>query len=60
MKDNCQCQCKRPYPNPEHGDTCLNCGKDIMEEADNKLYDKEPFGINVGHELAGGLNEPSY
>lgn len=21
-----KCSCSKPYPNPEHGDTCLNCG----------------------------------
>jgi hypothetical protein len=41
MKDKIifQCECKKPYPNPDHGDTCSNCGEEILEMADKKLED---------------------
>lgn len=32
-----QCECDKPYPNPEHGETCLNCGEELLEQADGKL-----------------------
>jgi len=55
-----QCECNKPYPDPGHGDICLNCGKEIWDKAMGKLFPLERFGINEQHELKGGLTEPSY
>lgn len=30
------------------------------EKQERQEQDNEPWGINVAHELAGGLTEPSY
>jgi hypothetical protein len=32
-----ECLCDHPYPNPEHGEVCVNCGDAIMEKAEKKL-----------------------
>ena len=34
-----QCECDNPYPNPEHGETCINCGEELLEKADKKMFE---------------------
>ena len=40
MKDKKECQCNKSYPNPEHGEVCVNCGGEIWETAEKKVYKK--------------------
>lgn len=40
-----------------YNDLCSSCGEHSGAE---EPEEKEPYGINVAHELAGGLTDPSY
>lgn len=59
-KEKVPCDCPKGglYEN-ENGSTypCPKCGG---SEWVNAIYKNEHWGINEGHELAGGLTEPSY
>lgn len=36
-----QCECNKPYPNPEHGESCMNCGEEILEKGDEKMSEEQ-------------------
>lgn len=51
IKGSFQCECNKPYPCPDHGETCVNCGEEILEKGDEKLFEQGYYQVVKEDEL---------